>query len=95
MQMRLFVYLCVQVSIPAICMLIPILGLVYIFVVKRNMNQGLGNTALALLGSHGAVAAIALIVYKKQVLNFAISYSIIHKLLTITEVLIASSSASI
>ncbi|XGW08224.1 hypothetical protein V3C99_010937 [Haemonchus contortus] len=70
MQRRFLLYLCIQVLIPTICMFIPIVTLMYIFGTTNDTKRDLGNFALALLGTHGCVEAVTVIMCNEPYRTF-------------------------
>nr|CDJ92726.1 7TM GPCR domain containing protein [Haemonchus contortus] len=71
MQQRFLVYLCIQIAVPIISMLIPISLIAYIFGTSNGTRRNLGNIACALVGSHGFVAAQSLIMCNEPYRIFA------------------------
>ncbi|KAK6039479.1 hypothetical protein COOONC_23016 [Cooperia oncophora] len=69
MQRRFLIYLCIQVAIPALTMLVPVLMLVYVF--GASTDGGLGNVALAVIGSHGCVSSLSVVMCNEPYRNYA------------------------
>ncbi|XGW07525.1 hypothetical protein V3C99_010581 [Haemonchus contortus] len=71
MQKRFLIYLCVQVSVPLFSMIVPIGMLQYVFRTHSSTQRDLGNLACALVGSHGCIASLSLIMCNEPYRTFA------------------------
>ncbi|EPB75197.1 hypothetical protein ANCCEY_05711 [Ancylostoma ceylanicum] len=73
MQKRFFGYLSVQVSVPFLCLSLPIFCLVLLMWTTEVNVQGVGNFALGACGLHGIIASTAIIFCNEPYRHFTLT----------------------
>ncbi|EYB82762.1 hypothetical protein Y032_0352g3283 [Ancylostoma ceylanicum] len=61
MQRRFFIFLCLQISVPAVSLAVPIACVLLIIKTVNTTFQSLGNVALAAIGLHGTITSVLVI----------------------------------
>ncbi|WKX94355.1 hypothetical protein Q1695_011537 [Nippostrongylus brasiliensis] len=74
MQRRFLVYLCIQASVPTIGLTIPILLILYSMVAAVDIGQGFANLQMFILGLHGMITSITVLVCNEPYRTFALSF---------------------
>ncbi|XGW08226.1 hypothetical protein V3C99_010938 [Haemonchus contortus] len=70
MQRLFIIYLCIQISIPAATLGLPLVILMLMVTRNSQANQGQGNIVLGVSGLHGCVAGITLIMCNEPYRKF-------------------------